>query len=85
MAKRDYKKEYKKFQSSEEQKKKRNARNRARRKLKLKKGDPRDASHVKGGKVVAKHKSKNRGSKSDQPGDKRARAKGHTKNRPKKK
>lgn len=79
MAERDYKKEYKKFQSSPEQKKKRADRNRQRKKLGLKKGDPRDASHVGNGKVVAKHKSKNRGSNSDQPGDKRARGKGHKK------
>lgn len=81
MATRDYKKEYKKFQSSSEQKKKRADRNRSRKKLGLKKGDPRDASHVKNGKVVAKHKSENRGSKSDQPGDKRARGKGHKKSK----
>lgn len=48
------------------------ARNKARRKLGLKVGDPRDASHTKNG-VVAKHMSKNRGSKTDMPGDKRAR------------
>lgn len=69
---RDYKDEYKKFQSSKEQKLKRADRNRYRKKLGLKKGDPRDASHTKNG-VVAKHYSKNRGSKSDQPGDVRAR------------
>jgi hypothetical protein len=81
MATRNYKKEYKKFQSSPEQKKKRAARNKARRKLGLKKGDPRDASHTKNG-VVAKHKSKNRGSKCDMPGDKKARGKGSTKKQP---
>jgi hypothetical protein len=47
-------------------------RNKARRDLGLKKGDPRDASHTSSG-VISKHKSKNRGSTSDMPGDKRAR------------
>jgi hypothetical protein len=47
-------------------------RNKARRDLKLKVGDPRDASHTKNG-IIAKHKTKNRGSKDDMPGDKRAR------------
>jgi hypothetical protein len=51
------------------------ARNRARRKLGLKKGDPRDASHTRNG-LIAKHKSKNRGSKSDMPGDVAARGGG---------
>ena len=85
---RDYKDEYKKFQSSPTQKKKRAARNKARKELGLKKGDPRDASHVKvkNGKVkvVAKDRSKNRGSKGDMPGDKKARGKGSTKKQPKK-
>lgn len=74
---RDYKDEYRKFQSSPKQKKERAARNAARRKLGLKKGDPRDAAHVKDKngkvKIMAKHFSKNRGSKNDMPGDKRAR------------
>ena len=52
--------------------KERTARNKARRDLGLKKGDPRDASHTKNG-LVAKHKSVNRGSKTDMPGDRRAR------------
>jgi hypothetical protein len=51
-------------------------RNKARKKLGLKPGNPNDASHTKNG-VVAKHKSKNRGSKSDMPGDKRARGGKH--------
>jgi hypothetical protein len=51
------------------------ARNRARRQLGLKKGDPRDASHTKNG-LIAKHRSKNRGSKSDMPGDVAARGGG---------
>ena len=84
MAARNYKKEYKKFQSTDEQKKKRAARNKARRKALKKgtvtKGDKNDISHVKdkNGKVktVVKPRSKNRGSKKDMPGDKRARGKG---------
>ena len=79
MAARNYKKEYKKFQSTDEQKKKRAARNKARRKaLKkgtVKKGDGYDMSHTKNG-VVKKKRSVNRGSKKDMPGDKRARGKG---------
>lgn len=87
MAKREYKKEYEKFQSSEEQKKKRAARNKARRKAikngTVKKGDGMDMSHTKNG-VVKKPRSVNRGSKKDMPGDKRARGKGQKKNQPKK-
>jgi len=86
MAKRDYKKEYEKFQSSEEQKKKRAGRNKARRKAvkkgTVKKGDGMDMSHTKNG-VVKKPRSVNRGSKKDMPGDKRARGKGQKKNQPK--
>ena len=86
MAKRNYKKEYKKFQSSEEQKKKRAARNKARRKAvkkgTVKKGDNNDMSHTKNG-VVKKPRSVNRGSSSDQIGDKRARGKGQKKRQPK--
>jgi hypothetical protein len=86
MAKRDYKSEYKKFQSSEEQKKKRAARNRARRKAvkkgTVKKGDGYDMSHTKNG-VVKKPRSVNRGSKKDTPGDVRARGKGQKKRQPK--
>jgi hypothetical protein len=87
MAKRDYKKEYEKFQSSEEQKKKRAGRNKARRKAvkngTVKKGDGMDMSHTKNG-VVKKPRSVNRGSKKDTPGDVRARGKGQKKNQPKK-
>lgn len=86
MAKRNYKKEYKKFQSSEEQKKKRAARNKARRKAvkkgTVKKGDKNDMSHTKNG-VVKKPRSVNRGSNKDMPGDKRARGKGQKKRQPK--
>jgi len=85
MAKRDYKSEYKKFQSSEEQKKKRAARNKARRKaIKkgiVKKGDKNDMSHTKNG-VVKKPRSVNRGSSSDQSGDRRSRGKGQKKRQP---
>ena len=76
---RDYKDEYRKFQSSDDQKKKRAERNKNRLKaLKLgvvKKGDNNDMSHTKNG-VIKKHRSINRGSSSDMPGDKRARGKG---------
>ena len=86
MAKREYKKEYEKFQSSEEQKKKRAARNKARRKAvkngTVKKGDNNDMSHTKNG-VVKKKRSVNRGSSSDMPGDRRARGKGQKKRQPK--
>ena len=86
MAKRDYKSEYKKFQSSEEQKKKRAGRNKERRKAMkngtVKKGDGMDMSHTKNG-VVKKPRSVNRGSKKDKPGDKRARGNGQKKNQPK--
>jgi hypothetical protein len=84
---RDYKKEYKKFQSTSEQKKKRAQRNKARRtalkKGTVSKGDNNDMSHTKNG-IVKKHKSVNRGSKSDMPGDKKARGKGQKKNQPSK-
>ena len=86
MAKRDYKSEYKKFQSSEEQKKKRAGRNKARRKAMkngtVKKGDGMDMSHTKNG-VVKKPRSVNRGSKKDMPGDRKARGKGQKKLQPK--
>ena len=86
MAKRDYKSEYKKFQSSEEQKKKRAARNKARRKAikkgTVRKGDNNDMSHTKNG-VVKKKRSVNRGSSSDMPGDRKARGKGQKKRQPK--
>jgi len=62
----------KKYQSSRREKKRRAARNKARRMAGLKVGDPRDAAHTKNG-IVKKHKSKNRGSKTDMPGDRRAR------------
>ena len=79
MAARNYKKEYKKFQSTDEQKKKRAARNKERlkalKKGTVKKGDGYDMSHTKNG-VVKKKRSVNRGSKKDMPGDKRARGKG---------
>jgi hypothetical protein len=82
--KRNYKKEYAKFQCSPTQKKKRAARNKARRKaLKngtVKKGDGYDMSHTKRG-IVKKKRSVNRGSKSDMPGDRRARGKGCKKKR----
>jgi hypothetical protein len=87
MSQRDYKKEYRKFQSSEEQKKKRAGRNNARRKAMkngtVKKGDGYDMSHTKNG-IIKKPRSVNRGSKSDTPGDVRARGNGQKKRQPKK-
>ena len=75
---RAYQRRYNKTASA---KKSRAEDNKARKDLGLKKGDPRDASRKKvlgkDGKMttrfVAEHKSKNRGSKSNQAGDKRAR------------
>ena len=87
MAKRDYRSEYKKFQSSTEQKKKRAGRNKERRKAMkngtVKKGDGMDMSHTNNG-VVKKPRSVNRGSKKDMPGDRKARGKGQKKRQPKK-
>ena len=61
---RDYKDEYKKFQSSPEQKKLRVIRNRNRRKLvaggRVRKGDGKDIHHV-GDKLTVMSASKNRG------------------------
>lgn len=45
-AKRNYRREYDEYQGTPEQKKRRAQRNAARRKLGLKKGDPREAGHV---------------------------------------
>lgn len=87
-AKRNYKEEYEKFQASSKQKKKRADRNRARRKAMkngtVKKGDGYDMAHTNNG-IVKKKSSTNRGSKSDQPGDRKARGKGQKKNQPKNK
>jgi len=73
---RDYKDEYKKFQSSDVQKKRRAERNKLRRNAikngTVNKGDNYDMSHTKNG-VVKKHRSVNRGSKTDMPGDRKAR------------
>ena len=64
LAKRNYKKEYSKFQSSRKQKKNRALRNRNRTRLTkmglVKKGDGMDIHH-KGGKVQVMKASKNRG------------------------
>lgn len=63
-AKRNYKKEYKKFQSSDEQKKKRATRNKnraqAEKEGRVRKGDGKDVHH-KNGKTKVMSKSKNRG------------------------
>lgn len=71
-AKRDYAKEYRDYQGLPSQIKRRAARNAARKKLGLKKGDPREAAHIgaprkgslKGVPVKAESFKKNR---SDQP------------------
>jgi hypothetical protein len=88
-AKRDYKAEYKKFQSSAKQKKLRAERNKLNRKAKregrIKKGDGNVIAHVKGGGTKVKTRSANAGSKTDMPGDVKARGKGQTKNQPKRK
>lgn len=47
MQKRDYKKEYKEYHSKPEQKKNRAARNKARKEMGLKAGDPREVDHKK--------------------------------------
>lgn len=66
VVKRNYKKEYKKFQSTEEQKKKRAKRNKNRAEAKkagrVKKGDGKDVHH-KGDKTKVMSASKNRGKK----------------------
>ena len=86
--KRDYKDEYEKFHKSPAAKKKRAECNKNRRKAvrdgRAKKGDGKDVAHTKNG-LRMKPASQNRGSKSDQPGDKRARGKGQKKNQPKRK
>lgn len=73
----------KKYNAKPENIKSRSEDNKARKELGLKKGDKRDASRKtrigKNGKLVtyftAEHRSKNRGSKSNQAGDKKARGK----------
>jgi 5-methylcytosine-specific restriction endonuclease McrA len=45
--KRNYRKEYDSYHGTAEQRKNRSTRNKARRKLKLKKGDPREVDHKK--------------------------------------
>ncbi len=65
----------KKYNSRPDQKKKRAELNKINRERgTYGNGDNKDASHTKSG-VVMKHQSVNRGSKSDQPGDRRARGK----------
>jgi len=63
--KRDYRKEYDKFQSSEEQKKRRAKRNKdrreAERKGKVNKGDGKDIHHAANGAKIIMPASKNRG------------------------
>ncbi len=96
MAKRNYKKEYKKFQSSKKEIDKRAARNKARadkNKERKKNGKPKlrkdeHVAHVtKNGKTTTRVKSakKNLGSNKDTPGDKNTRGKGCKKKQPKRK
>lgn len=74
MAQRDYKKEYAEYHSKPEQIKKRSMRNKARRKMGLKVGDPREVDHkkplCKGGsnstknlRVVSRKTNRKKGSK----------------------
>jgi hypothetical protein len=76
---RDYKDEYRKFQGTSVQKKRRAERNKNRMKALKKgtvhKGDGYDLAHTSNG-IVKKKAGVNRGSSSDQPGDKRARGTG---------
>lgn len=75
-AKRDYKKEYDDYQGKSEQIARRSERNKARRKLGLAKGDPREAAHqnaprtgsLKGIKVKAESFEKNRTSQPKRSG-----------------
>lgn len=96
MAKRNYKKEYKKFQSSKKEIDKRAARNKARadkNKERKKNGKPKlrkdeHVAHVtKNGKTTTRVKSakKNLGSNKDTPGDRNTRGKGCKKKQPKRK
>jgi hypothetical protein len=78
---RDYDSEYKNYHSKPKAKKKRAAANRARRKLGLKKGDKRDAGHIKRnggegkGNIRPMSRSKNR-SHGGRIGDKAGKARG---------
>lgn len=95
MAKRDYKKEYKKFHSSKKAIKKRsdtNSRRAIENNKRKEKGLPplrkdQEIGHYKdkNGKVKTRVVSakKNRGSKNDMPGDRKARGKGQKKRQPK--
>ena len=95
MAKRDYKKEYKKFHNSKKAIDKRSKTNAERARInaeRKKRGLPplrkdQEVGHYKdkNGKVRTRVVSakKNRGSKKDMPGDKRARGKGQKKRQPK--
>jgi len=96
MAKRNYKKEYKKFQSSKKEIDKRAARNKARadkNKERKKNGKPKlrkdeHVAHVtKNGKTTTRVKSakNNLGSNKDTPGDRNTRGKGCKKKQPKRK
>tara|TARA_R110002020_G_scaffold11064_2_gene42082 strand:+ start:468 stop:866 length:399 start_codon:yes stop_codon:yes gene_type:complete len=74
---RNYKEEYKKFQSSPQAKKKRATLNKINRdKGTYGNNDNLDVSHMKGGGVKLEHQSKNRGNKTRTAGDRKARGGG---------
>ena len=84
---RDYKREYEKYHSTPEAKKARAAANRARRKLGLKKGDPRHAGHIKrgGGESLSNIRAQNAKENmahGGRIGDKKAKAAGGRKSKP---
>ena len=83
---RDFKREYSTFHSTEKAKKNRARANRARRRLGLKKGDPRDAGHTSrtGEKARAQSKSSNR-SQGGKVGNRTKKAAGGRKSKPPKK
>lgn len=68
---RDYSKE-KPTAGDEKNKQRKRDRRKAEKEGRVEKGDNNDVSHI-GGKTVIKHRSDNRGSKTDGPGDRRAR------------
>ena len=75
-AKRDYKAEYKKFQSSPSSIKKRTKLNKINRnKGTYGNGDGKDVSHMADGSIILEDASKNRGNKTRTPGDRKARGK----------
>jgi hypothetical protein len=73
---RNYKQEYKKFQSSPSSIKKRTKLNKINRnKGTYGNGDGKDVSHMADGSIILENASKNRGNKTRTPGDRKARGK----------